>query len=203
MSSQLPHPVLDPPSPASRLFGYARVSTDDQDLSLQIDALQQHGIPKTAIFMDKVSGAQTERPGLTKCLDSLTSGDILVVWRLDRLGRSMRHLITLVEDLRSKGIGFRSLNEGAIDTTCASGELIFNIFSALAQFERRLIQERTKAGLAAARARGRQGGRPRVTAAEAKVVLAKKLNADKTLDIDELCKTLRISRSTFYRYVRM
>ena len=82
MSSQLPHPVLDPPSPASRLFGYARVSTDDQDLSLQIDALQQHGIPKTAIFMDKVSGAQTERPGLTKCLESLTSGDILVVWRL-------------------------------------------------------------------------------------------------------------------------
>ena len=203
MSSQLPHPVLDPPSPASRLFGYARVSTDDQDLSLQIDALQQHGIPKTAIFMDKVSGAQTERPGLTKCLDSLTSGDILVVWRLDRLGRSMRHLITLVEDLRSKGIGFRSLNEGAIDTTCASGELIFNIFSALAQFERRLIQERTKAGLAAARARGRHGGRPRVTAAEAKVVLAKKLNADKTLDIDDVCKTLRISRSTFYRYVRL
>ena len=203
MSSQLPHPVLDPPSPASRLFGYARVSTDDQDLSLQIDALQQHGIPKTAIFMDKVSGAKTERPGLTKCLESLTSGDILVVWRLDRLGRSMRHLITLVEDLRSKGIGFRSLNEGAIDTTCASGELIFNIFSALAQFERRLIQERTKAGLAAARARGRHGGRPRVTAAEAKVVLAKKLNADKTLDIDDVCRTLRISRSTFYRYVRM
>ena len=203
MSSPLPVSVLEQPSPASRLFGYARVSTDDQDLSLQIDALQQHGIPKTAIFMDKVSGAKTERPGLTKCLESLTSGDILVVWRLDRLGRSMRHLITLVEDLRSKGIGFRSLNEGAIDTTCASGELIFNIFSALAQFERRLIQERTKAGLAAARARGRHGGRPRVTAAEAKVVLAKKLNADKTLDIDDVCKTLRISRSTFYRYVRL
>jgi DNA invertase Pin-like site-specific DNA recombinase len=203
MSSPLPVPVLEQPSPASRLFGYARVSTDDQDLSLQVDALQQHGIPKTAIFMDKVSGAKTERPGLTKCLESLTSGDILVVWRLDRLGRSMRHLITLVEDLRSKGIGFRSLNEGAIDTTCASGELIFNIFSALAQFERRLIQERTKAGLAAARARGRHGGRPRVTASEAKVVLAKKLNADKTLDIDDVCKTLRISRSTFYRYVRM
>lgn len=191
------------PSPASRQFGYARVSTDDQDLSLQIDALTQHGIPKSAIFMDKVSGAKTERPGLTKCLETLSSGDILIVWRLDRLGRSMRHLITLVEDLRSKGIGFRSLTEVAIDTTCASGELIFNIFSALAQFERRLIQERTKAGLAAARARGRHGGRPRVTAAEAKVVLAKKLNADKTLDIDDVCKTLRISRSTFYRYVRL
>jgi DNA invertase Pin-like site-specific DNA recombinase len=203
MSSPSPVPVLDAPSPASRLFGYARVSTDDQDLSLQIDALTQHGIPKSAIFMDKVSGAKTERPGLAKCLESLTSGDILVVWRLDRLGRSMRHLIGLVEDLRSKGIGFRSLNEGAIDTTCASGELIFNIFSALAQFERRLIQERTKAGLTAARARGRCGGRPKVTVSDAKVVLAKKLNADKTLDIDDVCKTLRISRSTFYRYVRM
>ena len=111
--------------------------------------------------MDKLSGEKTERPGLAKCLATLQSGDILVVWRLDRLGRSMRHLITLVEDLRNKGIGFRSINEGAIDTTCASGELIFNIFSALAQFERRLIQERTKAGLAAARARGRTGAVPK------------------------------------------
>lgn len=143
-----------------RSFGYARVSTDDQNLTLQIDALTKHGIPKSQIFMDKLSGAKSDRPGLAKCLDSLQSGDILVVWRLDRLGRSMRHLITLVEDLRSCGVGFRLLNEGAIDTTSASGELIFNIFSALAQFERRLIQERTKAGLAAARARGRRGGRP-------------------------------------------
>ncbi len=101
--------------------------------------------------MDKVSGAKTERPGLTKCLATLASGDVLVVWRLDRLGRSMRHLITLVEDLRNQGICFRWLNEGAIDTSSESGELIFNIFSALAQFERRLTQERTKAGLAAAR----------------------------------------------------
>ncbi len=155
------------------------------------------------IFMDKMSGAKAERPGLSKCLDTLQKGDILVVWRLDRLGRSMRHLITLVEDLRARGIGFRSLNEGAIDTTSASGELIFNIFSALAQFERRLIQERTKAGLAAARARGRNGGRPKVTAKEARVVLAKKLHADKSLDIEDICTTLRISRSTLYRYVRM
>ncbi len=153
--------------------------------------------------MDKIFGAKTERPGLTKCLAALQPGDILVVWRLDRLGRSMRHLITLVEDLRTKGIGFRSLNEGAIDTTCASGELIFNIFSALAQFERRLIQERTKAGLAAARARGRNGGRPKITAAETKVLLAKKLHADKSLEIDDVCQSLRISRSTFYRYVRL
>jgi DNA invertase Pin-like site-specific DNA recombinase len=161
-------------APNQRLVGYARVSTDDQDLSLQIDALTKQGIPTSAIFMDRLSGEKTDRPGRTKCLETLRPGDILVVWRLDRLGRSMRHLITLVEDLRNRGIGFRSLNEGVIDTTCASGELIFNIFSALAQFERRLIQERTKARLAAARARGRLGGRPKVTADEAKVVLAKK-----------------------------
>ncbi len=185
------------------LIGYARVSTDDQDLSLQIDALTRHGIAKPRIYMDKLSGAKTERPGLSKCLDALQPGDILVVWRLDRLGRSMRHLITLVEDLRTKGIGFRSISEGAIDTASASGELIFNIFSALAQFERRLIQERTKAGLAAARSRGRNGGRPKISVSDAKVVLAKKLHADKSLEIDDICKTLRISRSTFYRYVRM
>jgi DNA invertase Pin-like site-specific DNA recombinase len=186
-----------------RLIGYARVSTDDQDLSLQVDALTKQGISPTAIFIDKLSGAKTDRPGLAKCLATLRPGDILVVRPLARLGRSMRHLITLVEDLRNNGIGFRSINEGAIDTTCASGELIFNIFSALAQFERRLIQERTKAGLAAARARGRFGGRPKVAATEAKVVLAKKLHADKSLDIDDICKTLRLSRSTLYRYVRL
>jgi DNA invertase Pin-like site-specific DNA recombinase len=186
-----------------RILGYARVSTDDQDLSLQIDALEKHGIPKPLIFTDKLSGAKDGRPGLTKCLDSLRSGDVLVVWRLDRLGRSMRHLITLVEDLRSCDVGFRSLNEGAIDTTSASGELIFHIFSALAQFERRLIQERTKAGLAAARARGRCGGRPRLESEQAKVRAAKKLSGDISITIDDICKTLGISRSTYYRYLAM
>lgn len=188
---------------SGRLLGYARVSTDDQDLSLQIDALEKHGIPKSLIFTDKLSGAKDDRPGLAKCLDSLQGGDVLVVWRLDRLGRSMRHLITLVEDLRSCGVGFRSLNEGAIDTTSASGELIFNIFSALAQFERRLIQERTKAGLAAARARGRCGGRPRLESEQAKVRAAKKLSGDRSITIDDICKTLGISRSTYYRYLAM
>ena len=188
---------------SGRILGYARVSTDDQDLSLQIDALEKHGIPKSLIFTDKLSGAKDDRPGLTKCLDSLQGGDVLVVWRLDRLGRSMRHLITLVEDLRSCDVGFRSLNEGAIDTTSASGELIFNIFSALAQFERRLIQERTKAGLAAARARGRCGGRPRLESEQAKVRAAKKLSGDRSITIDEICKTLGISRSTYYRYLAM
>lgn len=186
-----------------RSFGYARVSTDDQDLTLQIDALTKHGIPSSQIFRDKLSGARTDRPGLAKCLDSLQTGDILIVWRLDRLGRSMRHLITLVEDLRERGIGFRSLQEGAIDTTSASGELIFNIFSALAQFERRLIQERTKAGLAVARARGRHGGRPRVESEKGKVAAVKKLAGDKSIPIDEICKSLNISRSTYYRYLAM
>jgi DNA invertase Pin-like site-specific DNA recombinase len=188
---------------SGRLLGYARVSTDDQDLSLQIDALEKHGITKSLIFEDKLSGARTDRPGLSKCLDALQSGDVLVVWRLDRLGRSMRHLIALVEDLRGRGVGFRSLNEGAIDTTSASGELIFNIFSALAQFERRLIQERTRAGLAAARARGRRGGRPRLDSGQARVRTTKKLHGDKSITIDDICKTLNISRSTYYRYVAL
>ena len=151
-----------------RLYGYARVSTDDQDLSLQLDALLKHGVPAGRMYPDKMSGAKSDRPGLAKCVAALQEGDILVVWRLDRLGRSMAHLVTLVEDLRIRGIGFRSLNEGAIDT---KGELIFNSFSALAQFERRLIQERTRAGLAAARARGPMGGRPRVRSQHARVLI--------------------------------
>lgn len=186
---------------SGRSFGYARVSTDDQNLSLQLEALTKHGIPACQIFRDKLSGARCDRPGLTKCLETLACGDALVVWRLDRLGRSMRHLITTVEDLRDRGVGFRSLQEGAIDTTTASGELIFNIFSALAQFERRLIQERTKAGLAVARSRGRRGGRPRLEFEEGKVLAAKKLANDKSMSIDDICKTLGISRSTYYRYL--
>ena len=126
-----------------------------------------------------------------------------MVWRLDRLGRSMQHLITTVEDLKARGVGFRSLQEGAIDTTSASGELIFNIFSALAQFERRLIQERTRAGLAVARSRGRRGGRPRLELEEGKVQAAQKLAADTEMPIDEICRILNISRSTYYRYVAM
>ena len=145
-----------------RLIGYARVSTQEQDLNLQLDALEKAGCSKDKIFVDKISGSKAERPGLEKCLAVIQPGDTLLVWRLDRLGRSMVHLISLIEDLRTKQIGFKSICDGAIDTTTASGELIFNIFSSLAQFERRLIQERTKAGLDAARARGRQGGRKKV-----------------------------------------
>ena len=142
-----------------RLIGYARVSTGDQDLKLQLDALKTAGCRDVDIYTDKASGARASRPGLDACVKALEPRDTLVVWRLDRLGRSMPHLVALVEELLGKGIGFRSLSDGAIDTTTASGELMFNIFSSLAQFERRLIQERTRVGLAAARARGRKGGR--------------------------------------------
>jgi DNA invertase Pin-like site-specific DNA recombinase len=191
-------PVLN-----GRLVGYARVSTDDQDLTLQIDSLLGLDVGRDNIFSDKVSGAKTARPGLDACLAHLQLGDTLVVWRLDRLGRSMHHLVELIEELRNRGIGFRSVSDGFIDTTSASGELIFHVFSALAQFERRLIQERTKAGLASARARGRMGGRPAVDLNKGKVRAARKLHNDHTLNIDDICKTLNISRSTYYRYVRM
>jgi DNA invertase Pin-like site-specific DNA recombinase len=187
----------------SRLIGYARVSTVEQELDLQIDALLAHGVKKENIFRDKLSGAKEDRPGLTTCLDELADGDTLVVWRLDRLGRSMRHLVNMIEDLKSRNIGFRSISDGMIDTTSASGELVLNIFSALAQFERRLIQERTKAGLAAARARGKKGGRPPMNKSHPKVVLANKLFCDKSIMIDDICETLKISKSTLYRYVGM
>ena len=184
-----------------RLIGYARVSTGDQELSLQIDSLLNHGVKREHIFSDKLSGAKADRPGLARCQECLRRGDALVVWRLDRLGRSMRHLITIIEDLQERGIGFRSICDGVIDTTSASGELIFNIFSALAQFERRLIQERTNAGLAAARARGRKGGRPPLNPIAPRVVLAQKLFRDKSISLDDICATLKISRTTLYKYV--
>ena len=191
------------PMDGGRLVGYARVSTGQQDLNLQLDALLKYGVRKELIFTDKVSGVKYERPGLDACLQELRPGDILLVWRLDRLGRSVRHLVTLIDELQEKGVGFRSVCDGAIDTTTPSGELIFHVFSALAQFERRLIQERTKAGLAAARARGRKGGRPAVRSSDARVVLARKLYRDPTVSIDDICSTLKMSKTTLYRYVTM
>ena len=186
-----------------RLIGYARVSTQEQDLNLQLDALEKAGCSKDKIFVDKISGSKAERPGLEKCLAVIQPGDTLIVWRLDRLGRSMVHLISLIEDLRTKQIGFKSICDGAIDTTTASGELIFNIFSSLAQFERRLIQERTKAGLDAARARGRQGGRKKIEATNPKVMMAKNMHKDHGMSIENICKTLKISRASFYRYLSL
>ncbi len=193
-----PHESLEP-----RMIGYARVSTGDQELSLQIDALLNQGVRREHIFFDKLSGAKIERPGLILCQETLRHGDTLIVWRLDRLGRSMRHLVNMIEDLKERGIGFRSICDGVIATTSVSGELVFNILSAQAQFERRLIQERTKAGLAAARARGRKGGRPRLNPNSPRVVLAQKLFRDKSNSIDDICDTLKISRTTLYKYVSL
>lgn len=140
---------------------------------------------------------------MEKCLGTLKRGDTLLVWRLDRLGRSMRHLVDLIEQLKEKGVGFKSLCDGAIDTTTASGELVFNIFSSLAQFERRLIQERTRAGLSAARARGRVGGRKPIGTTDPKVKAARQMFRDKSLSIADICSTLRISKATLYRYASL
>lgn len=184
-----------------RLVGYARVSTDSQELRLQLDALRKAGCAEKATFTDKLSGATSARPGLEQCLNQLKPGDTLVVWRLDRLGRSVRDLINIVEALGQRGVGFKSLCDGAIDTNTASGKLIFHIFTALAEFERSLIQERTKAGLTAARARGRLGGRRPISPDDPRVVTAMALHSDKNMPVGDICRTLRISRATLYRYV--
>ena len=181
------------------LVGYARVSTTEQHLDLQLDALKQAGCGK--LFTDKVSGAKTARPGLDEALAYLRAGDALVVWRLDRLGRSLKHLIETVTGLHKRTIGFRSLTEN-IDTTTPTGKLIFHVFGAIAEFERDLNHERTHAGLEAARARGRVGGRPRKLSTPGKIALARQLFADKTNTIDDICNTLHISRATLYRYVK-
>ena len=184
-----------------RKIGYARVSTNMQELGLQLDALKRDGCEEQLIFTDKVSGVKKDRPGLEKCLAELKKGDSLLVWRLDRLGRSMKHLVGLIEDLKTKGVGFKSIRDGSFDTTTASGEMMFNIFSSMAQFERRLLQERTVAGLAAARARGRCGGRPAIKKEDNRVKMAKKMHADKSISVGEICETLKLSKATLYRYL--
>jgi DNA invertase Pin-like site-specific DNA recombinase len=185
------------------IIGYARVSSQGQELQLQLDALLQAGCTKNKIFLDQISGTKIERTGLSKCLAELKSGDTLLVWRLDRLGRSIPHLVSLIEDLRVRGVGFRSICDGVIDTTTASGELIFNVFASLAQFELRLIQERTRAGLIAARSRGQQGGRKKVEDTATKVIMAKNMYKSRNVSINDICETLQISRARFYRYVAL
>lgn len=182
------------------LIGYARVSTKDQTLDLQRDALKKAGCEK--IYTDTASGAAAERKGLEQALSHLRPGDTLVVWRLDRLGRSLPHLIETVQGLEKEGIGFRSLTE-SIDTTSSGGKLIFHIFGALAEFEKNLIRERTMAGLEAARARGRLGGRPKLGSDHNKAALAKSLYKDRDRSITDICQALHISRATFYRYLQI
>jgi DNA invertase Pin-like site-specific DNA recombinase len=181
-------------------IGYARVSTDEQNLDLQRDALLNAGVSPKDIYTDKVTGVKADRPGLTLAISHLRTGDTLVVWRLDRLGRSLKHLIETVTTLKEQGISFKSLTEH-IDTSTATGTLVFQIFGALAEFERNLIKERTVAGLKAARARGRTGGRPKGNPDERKVALARKFYHDHQLSIPEILKTLNISKSTLYRWI--
>ena len=178
------------------LIGYARVSTQDQNPELQLDALKADGCEK--VFVEKASGAQRDRPELQAALDYMRSGDTLVVWKLDRLARSLKQLIETVETMEGQGIGFRSLTE-AIDTTTSGGQLVFHIFGALAEFERSIIRERTNAGLESARARGRMGGRPKGLSDE-DLAAAKALLNDPNIPMKEIAHRLGVVTSTLYRY---
>lgn len=179
------------------LLGYARVSTDDQNLDLQRDALHLAGCEK--IYEDRISGAKAARPGLAMALEVARDGDVLTVWRLDRLGRSLHDLILLGRKLDERGIGLMSVQE-KIDTASSGGRLVFHMFGALAEFERSLVRERTQAGLNAARARGRKGGRPKVLE-PAKRQLVVKLYEEKQHTIREICRMMGISKPTLYNYL--
>lgn len=179
--------------------GYARVSTQDQNLDLQIDDLKKFGCDR--IFTDKISGSSQDRPGLNEALAFVRKGDTLAVWRLDRLGRSLQHLIQTVNTLHDRGVGFASLQEG-INTSTANGKLVFHIFGAMAEFERSLIRERTIAGLNAAKARGRMGGRrPKLN--QEQVEMARTVLASASGKIGEVARMLNVSRSTVYRHLSM
>ena len=181
---------------SGQLVGYARVSTIDQKLDLQTDALKAAGVEAANIYSDKASGARDDRPGLAKALAALNAGDVLVVWKLDRLGRSIKHLIETVESLRQRGVGFRSLTEG-FDTTTPAGEMIFHVIGAIAHMERRLIKERVMAGLKAAKARGRRNGR-KAKLTGTQIAHARRLIADGDSG-RSVAGTLRVGKSTLYR----
>jgi DNA invertase Pin-like site-specific DNA recombinase len=182
-------------------MGYARVSTREQNLDMQVIALEEAGCER--IYEETVSGVKVDRPILNNLIHQLRPGDVLVIWKLDRLGRSLKNLVQLVQQLMENNIGLCSLND-PIDTTSAQGRLIFNIFASLAEFERDVIRERTKAGLSAARARGRLGGRPSGLSkkAETTACAAETLYKEKKLSVIEVCKKLSISKSTLYKYLR-
>ena len=186
------------------LIGYMRVSKADgsQSTDLQHDALIAAGVNPARIYEDHVSGKDEDRPGMAACLKALREGDALVVWKLDRLGRNLRHLVNTVHDLTGRDIGLKVLtgHGAAIDTTTAAGKLVFGIFAALAEFERELIAERTKAGLASARARGRNGGRPyKMTAAKLRLAMA--AMGQPETKVGTLCQELGVTRQTLYRHV--
>ncbi len=179
------------------LIGYARVSTHEQTLDLQLDALKKAGCEE--IRTDKISSVADDRPGLDQVLAITRTGDTIVVWRLDRLGRSLKQLIELINELQDRGVGFKSVTEN-IDTTTTGGKLVFHIFGALAEFERSLIKERTNAGLAAARARGRMGGRPKALD-QKKIERLRTLYNKQDIPVYELLEMFQVSRGTLYKYV--
>jgi DNA invertase Pin-like site-specific DNA recombinase len=179
------------------IIGYARISTGDQSLNLQIDALKEAGCSR--IFEEVASGSRRDRPILIDTIDHLLHGDTLVVWKLDRLARSLQQLIETIEILHKLGCGFRSVTE-SIDTTTAGGRLIFHIFGALAEFERNIIRERTLAGLQAARSRGRKGGRPKVMNSQS-LIVAQALLKDGILTVKDVAKQLGVSPATLYKYM--
>ncbi len=178
-------------------IGYARISTVDQNLDLQTDALSKAGCEK--IFTDQASGARDDRKGLIDAIEFCRIADSLVVWKLDRLGRSLKHLIETINLLHEKKVGFVSVQE-SIDTTTSGGKLIFHVFGALAEFERELIRERTNAGLASARSRGRMGGRPKAISAK-QLRIAQTMLQDPKTTVKEVCETLQVSKTTLYRYL--
>ena len=182
-------------------IGYARVSTKDQNLNLQMDDLNKAGCEN--IFQEKITGATKERPQLQKMIEQLREGDVVFIYKLDRLGRSLKDLIHLVNEIQDKGAGLKSLND-QIDTTTPQGKLTFHLFAALSEFERDIIKERTKAGLASARARGRIGGRPKGLSSKAKhtAIIAAKLYEERELSVKEILDQLSISKMTFYNYLR-
>lgn len=180
-------------------IGYARISKNEQSLSLQRDALEDAKCDK--IIMDEISGSTMERPGLARLRSLIKEGDTVIVWRLDRLGRSLRHLIELVNEFKAKGVGFESIQE-KIDTTTPTGNLIFHMFGALAEFELNLIKERTHAGLEAARARGRFGGR-KFKLDDKGVERLMKLYNSREYTGDEMCAMMKVSRPTLYKYIRI
>jgi DNA invertase Pin-like site-specific DNA recombinase len=180
-------------------IGYARVSTHNQNLDLQLDELKKAGCEK--VYQDQVSGMKEKREELTKLKEQLKAGDIVVVWKLDRLGRSLKDLVQTVKDFEDMGVGLRSLTEN-IDTTSNTGKLIFHIFASLAEFERELIIERTFAGLSSARARGRTGGRPKKITPE-KIIQMRAMHKDTKIEISEMCKTFGIARNTLYKYLEL
>lgn len=182
----------------NQLIGYARVSTDDQHLDLQRDALVAAGCH--TIYEEKVSGKSADRPELNNCLKALRPGDTLVVWRLDRLGRSLKDLIDIVSDLEKKKVNFNSLTE-RVETESAAGKLIFHLFGALSEFERNIIRERTKAGIAAARMRGRKGGR-KPSLDQSKIKEVKALMSDPTIKVATIAKRYGVSRATLYKYAK-